>query len=456
MSSTALAAGYASVATAFARRVTPHTDVSRTAFFIKSSARLGVWAALAGAAINYHYHTRFTSVVLERTVKEPAPPKLWEKTDKYTVDDGCLAGAAAGFVAFLPTLFVRRPRVSWLGRMLGMTSIGACTGILAAHSYFQYTGERQKAVETLDRQRHRRSLEFHHIFWDKLLMSKFDPLIQQYIRHNGIWHANLIPEEAYDAPEKYGLSTTESSAATDVPTSGESTAHYLAATDPSQHLKNLDVESIQREIENCERERQSLLKEAEYINYDLSRRQYEFCSKAAELSEDDKQTHLRELQLIAVVWNRIRVSADERDRRISIGKHWLKQKAALEAQQSRSAWLPAATLLTDPEAHDPTLSISELKVFQMQLTGEIKHFEDLLRSQAKQHVAQRDKTRKDLDDARTMLRAADLVIWEMEKMVKGTAKGDAVVVKVDKPPKSLGPKKPKENKPPDSLEPEKP
>jgi hypothetical protein len=117
--------------------------------------------------------------------------------------------------AFLPTLFMRRASVPRWTRLLGMMNIGASTGIVVSQAYFQYTGERQKALKELDRQRRRRALEFHHIFWNKLLMARFDPLIQQYVRHNGIFRAYHIPADVYQTPDKYGLAsaaTTEKSA----------------------------------------------------------------------------------------------------------------------------------------------------------------------------------------------------------------------------------------------------
>ncbi|KAF1947612.1 hypothetical protein EJ02DRAFT_461190 [Clathrospora elynae] len=76
-----------------------------------------------------------------------------------------------------------------------MTNIGTCTGVLGAHGYFQYTGERQKAYKRLDRQLKRRSLEFWAIFWDIPLMTQLDSIMQRYLRHNGVWHTLLLPAE---------------------------------------------------------------------------------------------------------------------------------------------------------------------------------------------------------------------------------------------------------------------
>lgn len=401
---------------------------------------------VAGAAVNTYYHTRFTSIVVAQTVKEPTPAKLWDKTEKYTVDDGCLAGAALGFVAFLPTLFMRRPSVSWWARCVGMTNIGACTGVVASHAYFQYTGERQKAMEVLEQQRQRRTLEFHHLFWDKLLMAKFDLPIQQYVRHNGIFRAYHLPAEVYDAPEKFGLSppaTTESNATTESPGAAEKTPddrYYTAAPDHAQHLRNLSIESIQNEVKGCEREKQAALKEAAYMAYEISRKQYEFCH-ADFPTEEDRQTRMRELQLMNVAFNRLRASADELDRRVLIGKNWLRQITAWNSDDARSGWLATSTLC-DPETHDPSLSIAEMRKFQDQLTDEIRRFEALVKSPAKQDVEKREKWKTDLDDARIMLRAADQVVFELEKKAKGPHKVTVKVVKEDTPPDNLEPEKP--------------
>jgi hypothetical protein len=182
-----VAAGHASIAARVARRTTPYAHISRTALFVTSSARLGIWAAGVGAAVNSYYHKGFTSVVVKEAGKDPTPGRLWERTKDYTAEDGCVAGAAVGVAAFLPTLYMRRASVSWWTRLLGMATIGASMGLVASQAYFQYTGERRTALDELDRQRRRRALEFHHIFWNKLLMARFDPLIQQYVRHNGVF-----------------------------------------------------------------------------------------------------------------------------------------------------------------------------------------------------------------------------------------------------------------------------
>ncbi|KAJ4305453.1 hypothetical protein N0V90_000984 [Kalmusia sp. IMI 367209] len=440
VSSTAAAAGYANYAARYKRRIAPNSRVSRTALFIRTSGRLGLWTAAAGAAANVYYHKNFTSVVVWQQVPDPTPPRLYEKTEKYTVEDGCLAGAAVGFAAFLPTLFMRRPSVSWWTRMVGMTNIGACTGVLASHAYFQYTGERQKALEELDRQRRRRTLEFYYIFWDKLLMAKFDPFIQGYVRHNGIFRTYHLPAEVYDAPEKYGISSiaaTEGSGATDAP---ENAAYYIVAPDYTQHLKAMDVNAIQAEIEGSEREKVALLKEAEYMAHELSKKQYDFVH-SAHLSEEDRQTRIRELQIMGIVYNRLRANADEVDRRIFAGTHWLKQKSAMESSAPRTTWLTAYTQ-GDPDAHDPTLSIAEMKKFQDQFTGEIKVFESRVRSNAQEDVEKREKWRRDLEDARTMLRATDQVAFELEKKVKSVEKAAVKEVKVDEPPDNLEPEKP--------------
>ncbi|KAL1609942.1 hypothetical protein SLS60_001607 [Paraconiothyrium brasiliense] len=453
VSSTGAAAGYASYAARYKRRVTPNKKVSSTALFTRASGRLGVWAIAVGAAANAYYHRSFTTVVVSQLVKDPTPPKLYEKTENYTVEDGCLAGATVGLVAFLPTLFMRRPTVSWWTRMIGMANIGACTGVLASHAYFQYTGERQKAMKELERQRRRRMLEFHHIFWDKMLMQQFDPLIQGYIRHNGVFRAYNLPAEVFDAPENFGiLSTpaTDTSASMDA-TATENAAYYIAAPDWTQHLKAMNQDSIQAEIDDCERERHALLKEAEYMAYQLSQKQYAFVH-STHPNEDDKQTRIRELQLLAIAYNRLRANADEAERRVFAGQHWLQQKAAMESRSPREAWLAAHPSIAKPETHDPSASIAEFKKLEEQFKTEVKVFESRVRSQAQEDVEKRDKWIKDLEDARTMLRAVDSICWELEKKVpkmevEGKKEANAVEAakvekKVEEPPEGLNKEKP--------------
>ncbi|KAF2445014.1 hypothetical protein P171DRAFT_387697 [Karstenula rhodostoma CBS 690.94] len=434
VSSTAAAAGYATFAARYKRRVTPNKKVSGTALFIRSSGRLGLWAIGVAAAANAYYHKGFTAIVVSQVVKDPAPPKLYEKTEQYTVEDGCLAGAAAGLVAFLPTLFMRRPTVSWWTRMMGMSNIGACAGVLASHAYLQYTGERQKAMEELERQRRRRMLEFHHIFWDKMLMQQFDPLIQGYIRHNGIFRAYNLPSEVFDAPEKFGIFSApaaDTSTATD-PAAPENAAYYIPAPDWTQHLQAMNMDSIQAEIDDCMREKHALLREAEFVAYHLSQKQYAYVH-SAHPNEDDKQTRIRELQLLAIAYNRIRANADEADRRIFAGEHWLRQKAAWESQAPREAWLAAHPSIADADAesHDPSLSIAELKKLEEQFKHEVGVFESRVRSQAQEDVERREKWIKDLEDARTMLRAVDCISWELEKRVPKREVGQRAEEKVD-------------------------
>lgn len=424
--STALAAGYAITAARFKRRVTPTKKVSRTALFVGSSGRLGLWAIGLGAAANVYYHRSFTTIVVSQTVKDPTPPKVYERTEKYTVEDACLAGAAAGFVTFLPTLFIRRPIVPWWTRIVGMSNIGACTGVLASLVYFRRTDEGRRALEELDRQRRRRTLEFHHIFWDKMLMQQFDPLIQGYIRHNGIFRAYNLPAEAYDAPENFGILSTPTPAADPNTTTTDAVAahanagyyrnarYYLPSPDWIQHLQAVNPALTQSDIEQSIRDKHALLKEAEFVAYYLSQKQYAYVH-TTHTDEADKQTRLREIQLLAIACNRLRAGADEIDCRISTLQHWLRQKAALEARAPREAWLADHPSVPDTEAHDPSLSIEEMRKFDMQVRQEISHFEMWMRSQVREDVERRDIWSRDLEDARTMLRAVDRLSWELEE-----------------------------------------
>jgi hypothetical protein len=80
---------------------------------------------------------------------------------------------------------------------LGMMNIDTCTGVLVAHAYIQYTGERQDTYEHFGLQLQRRSHEFWSIFRDAETMASFDPIMQQYVRHNGIWYTPHLPDEMF-------------------------------------------------------------------------------------------------------------------------------------------------------------------------------------------------------------------------------------------------------------------
>lgn len=386
-----------------------------------------MWAIAVGAATNAYFHNAFTTVVASQTVKDLSPPKLYEKTDNYTVDDGCLAGAAMGMAAFLPTLFMRRATVPWWTRLMGMTNIGACTGVVASHAYFHYTGERQKALQELNRQRRRRTLEFHHIFWDKMLMQQLDPLIQTYVRHNGLFRAHHIPAEVLEDPDKHGILSVpaaDGSAAVDAPAT-KYPAYYVVLLDWGKYLENLDVEAMKADNEVDQRRKNALLKEARYVEHQISSKLYDFIH-TTHASEEDKEMSIRELQLLSTIRNRLRLAAEEVDQNIFWRRYWLGKKPAMDASSPREAWLPA---FPDPDGHDPTLSIAEVGKFEEQFKNEIAIFESRVRSPAQEDVDQREKWRKDLEDARTWRRATDRIAWEMEKKVHRKVDGQAEPVK---------------------------
>ena len=385
---------------------------------------------MTGAAVNTYYHKTFTPIVVKESGREPTPGKLWERTENYTAEDGCIAGAAAGVATFLPTLFMRRISVPWWTRLLGMATIGASTGIVASQAYFQYTGERQKALEELDRQRRRRSLEFHYIFWNKLMMARFDPLIQQYVRHNGVFRAYHIPAEIIIAPDtilpKVPMDKNATTDASATPAVAEA-RHYQPPQDHARILKNMDVDRIIKDRDIAAQERRTLLKEAEYIYYELTGRQYLLCTTTY-TNEDDRQKYLRELQLISIIYNRLRSRAEDLDRTVYYSDMWLQQKTALDANDARAAWL-SSTSTVDPESHDPTIFIAEAKKLADQYVGETKHWEAFVNSQATEDVAKRSKYIAELGDARMLLKAADQVAFDMEKKAAEVAKRKSAAVK---------------------------
>jgi hypothetical protein len=67
-----------------------------------------------------------------------------------------------------------------------MMNLGGCAGITASNAYFQYTGERARSALALEQWRRRRNLEFHWLYWNKLVMSSLSKPVQAYIMYQGI------------------------------------------------------------------------------------------------------------------------------------------------------------------------------------------------------------------------------------------------------------------------------
>jgi hypothetical protein len=438
ITSTALAAAYTSFASKYHQRVTPTLPISKTALFIRSSARLGVWAGVVGAAVNWYYHTAFTNAVLSHVEpKEVRKWKLYEWTKRYTVEDGALEGAKLGLAASIPTLFMRKPAIPPWTRSLGMANIGACAGILGAHGYFQYTGERQEAYKCLQRRLKRRSLAFHHIHNDKELIANLDPVIQHYVRHSGVWYTQFLPKEVFEQPDEYVRRTVRSDKTmtnTKAPmeTPSPQPPFYPPLPDYAQELRCLDEGKSLAAIAKLEAEKKQFLEEAEYLFFVKAKHQYEFCHADA-MDDDERQERLHEIYLLAIAHDRFRNTAHLTDLKLV---HWrlvLQQKAAwissVEGRDRCNNWLPKADSI-DVSAHIPRFSIQEMEHMHAQITVDVMTFEEYA---ARPGLAQAEveRYRKDIEDGRVGLRAAEKVIFKLEKARKALEDSNAIGSKVE-------------------------
>ncbi|EUC49246.1 hypothetical protein COCMIDRAFT_85199 [Bipolaris oryzae ATCC 44560] len=446
VSSTLLAAVYTSFASTFNQRVAAvgvapqqaaHT--SRPALFVRSSARLGLCVGLAGAAVNWYYYSAFANVVVADKVQETSRWRLYQWTKGYTVDDGALAGAAIGLSASIPMLLMRRPATlpRWT-RCLGMANIGGCTGVVGSHAYLQYTGERQKAYRLLEARRKRRSLEFWAIFWDKELMAKLSPIMQQYVRHNGVWYTQLLPDNAFEQTEDEveSVETTAAAQTTQQVANPEPVAQtpdppfYLEPVDYTADLAQINVESTLARIQEMQVERQILLEEAHYLLSLNAHQRYEYCHLHKTLDADDRLRRLQEIHLVDVAHTRLRNAADALDMKII---HWhmsLQHKAAWENSLSSPSssssssssslstseaenWLPSSHLI-NYATHRPSFSILEIEKMARQIDAQVQRFEEGSLDQRFPRE-KRERWRKDAEDGRVLLRAADHILFRMEK-----------------------------------------
>ncbi|KAH6860401.1 hypothetical protein J4E82_009198 [Alternaria postmessia] len=443
LSSTVVAAAYTSFASRYSQRVTPAQPLSRAAVFTRASARLGVWTGVAGAALNWYYYSAFAKVVVSQKVPEISNWKLYERTKSYTVDDGALAGAALGLAASVPSLIMRRPAIPRWTRCLGMMNTGACAGVLGAHAYFQYTGERQEAYKHLGRQLKRRSLEFWAIFWNAEMMASLDPIMQQYVRHNGFWYTRWLPEEVFDrevhASEPFAGSEAPA-AITEAPVEDQP-PFYIAPIEYAEDLRQIDVQSTKAKIEAMEADRQELLKEAEYLLFVNAQQQYEYCHLDT-MDEEERHRRLQEIHVVDIAYNRLRAAAYDIDVKLIHWRMSLKHKlvwkiatTATSATPSVSTstmttrtdaladWLPAPQALTSFATHKPTYSMGEIEKLHWQIAAEVKRFEVGCRDE-RYPKEMRERWKRDAEDGSRILRAADHVLWRLMKAREGAGDGD--------------------------------
>ena len=348
------------------------------------------------------------------------PRKLYAWTDARTVDDGALAGAALTLAASIPTLFLRRPAIPHWTRCLGMTNIGACAGILGAHGYLQYKGEREKAYSQLERSLKARSFEFWRMASDLELMSQFDPLIQHFIRHNGVLHAAHFAFDMYEKPGHDAVDAPQDITATDSPDASvpveppqEIGAYYVQPVDYVENLANIHVDTTHAKMQELEAEKHALLKDAEYLLYVNAQQQYTYCHKP-DMDDEERQRRRQEMHLCEIAYNRLRSMADSIDIRLCKWRQSLQHKLASDAgNDSLDSWLPKSNT-TDYKIHDPALAIQEMEKFQAQIEEEVDMFEQFL-TEPGHTEQQRERCISDLEDARILLKAVDGVVWELEK-----------------------------------------
>ncbi|KAI4930791.1 uncharacterized protein J4E92_004623 [Alternaria infectoria] len=428
ISSTALAAAYTSFASRYAQSVTPTKPISRPAVFIRASARLGVWAGVAGAALNWYYHSSFANVLASTNIPEVKPWKLYERTKKYTVDDGALAGAALGLAVSVPTLFMRRPAIPRWTRCLGMANIGACAGVLGAHAYFQYSGERQEAYKHFGRHVKRRSFEFWNIFWDPELMASLDPIMQQYVSHNSLWYTRWLSEEAFERAEQdvqLENSSSEPMAIAATPVE-QLPPFYTTPFDYAEDLRRIDIESTLATMQTMEADKRELLREAEYLLYINAQQKYDHCHMES-TDEDERQNLLRQIQLVDIAYVSLRNAAHDIDVKLAQWRMSVRHKTIWEAGQTTATgtdrpadWVPEpqctspTTEAIVPATHKPTYSMGELERIHRQISAEVKTFEDGWKDD-RHPMDKRERWKKDAEDGRKLLRAADAVLLRLQR-----------------------------------------
>ncbi|KAH8706913.1 hypothetical protein GQ44DRAFT_753005 [Phaeosphaeriaceae sp. PMI808] len=433
--STALAATYTALASSYRQRVTPLRPISNSALFIRSSAKLGLCVGALGAAVNYYYYSAFVeSCLAERNVKRP-PWKLYEWTTSRTLEDACLAGATIGLVASAPFLFRRRPTIPRWTRSVGMANIGACVGILGAHGYFQYIGERQPAYEYFDESQRRRLQDLSMISRDKPLMARFDPLIQQYIRHHGLWYTNQLPKEKIREPEP----EIEHSPGCENAPGAQEQPFYGKPTDYAQDLKQIDYAYTTATIKQLEAEKQALLKEADFLLLLNAQKEYDYC-RNKNLTPAERSHRLHEIFINEIVYNKTRSAASSIDISLAKWRVSLQHKALTDAHPTADeppeSWLPKSVDI-DQASHDPAIAIRELEGIQSQIVRELRDFDVLIQSKAYE-PERKERWRLDVEDGRALLRATDAVLLELGKVqarvkVRGEGGGKREPVRVPPP-----------------------
>lgn len=341
------------------------------------------------------------------------------------MDDGATVGACIGLAASIPVLFMRRLTIPKWTKCLGMTNIGACVGILGAHGYLQYTGRRQKAYKRLHQRLRKRSLEFWAIFWNKPLMALFSPLVQFYVRHNALWYTSNLDESTFDEWDDNGVRLTKNQSPRVVANSPAPTVepqeepYYVAPIDYIEELTQTGTQHTLARLKELEEEKRALLEEAEYLLFFTSQKEHEFCHMK-KMDHAERQRRGQEILLCEVSYHHLRTAAAAIDIKLSKWPLLLKHKAMWEASmpdsESLQAWLPSNATI-EYRKHDPALLIQEMEKHQARLIDEVRRFEELS-IDYRYPKERREKWKKDLEDGRVLLKAADHIIHELEKVQK--------------------------------------
>lgn len=363
---------------------------------------------------------------------------------------------------------------------MGMANAGALTGIVASNAYFQYTGDRQKATQVLHQWRKRRNIEFHHLYWTRLVFTTLSLPVQMYIMWNGVFRASGLPEDVADWPQKYGYNNivdpwatpstsaepTETSQTKSEPASSEAEAgsgqveekrplqqdFYFSSEDYALLLQNLDIPDRQRSIAERGWKRACLLDEADHLAYQVCAKQYDLLHrKFAPEEEDERKLMLREIALMMVLYNRLRAEADMLDRGVHFSLMALRHRALLDSSSpssSSSATSPSAS--TSPHIQlesesekaqqneiqkwypppynpllaafpHPKLSLEECDKIRNEFIGSIETFESHLQSGVLS-AEDKEQARVNLEEGRMLLRAADRVFWRLERLEKEARK----------------------------------
>jgi hypothetical protein len=270
-------------------------------------------------------------------------------------------------------------------------------------------------------------MEFWGIFWDKELMARFNPFVQLYVRHNAVWYASHLQFSAYEQAvehDKTAVRISESSTIAEAPDSveppQEDLAYYTPTYDYAEYMRDIDVQSFRAEIQKLEAEKQALLKEAEYILIANAHKKYRYYY-SEDMDKDERERRLRELHLCEIAYNRLSSAVNALDIKVTKMRLSLRHKAIVDAPSTKpdtlESWLPSTPTI-DHMAHDPTISIQEMEKLHKQIAEEVKQFEEwiVVHGHSEQ---QRERWKRDLEDGRTLMKAADHILWELERAREG-------------------------------------